>query len=59
MTFIAYPIILINAPGMPIGQVIYFQVEGDIENYYNKKPSAKYNGKLQEPMESMMWKNKF
>lgn len=45
--------------GMPIGQVIYFQVEGDIENYYNKKPSAKYNGKLAEPMESMMWKNSF
>jgi len=45
--------------GMPIGQVIYFNVEGDIENYYNKKPSAKYNNKLPEPMESMMWKNKF
>lgn len=45
--------------GMPIGQVIYFAVDGEIENYYNKKPSAKYNGKLQEPMESMMWKNRF
>jgi len=45
--------------GMPIGQVIYFTVEGEIENYYHKKPSAKYNGKLPEPMESMMWKNTF
>ncbi len=45
--------------GMPIGQLIYFQVEGDIENYYNKKPSAKYNEKSPLPMESMMWKNRF
>lgn len=45
--------------GMPVGQVIYFTVDGDIENYYNKKASAKYNGKLAEPVESMMWKNKF
>ena len=45
--------------GMPIGQIIYFQVNGKIENYYNRKPSAKYNGKLAEPVESMMWKNNF
>ncbi|MDQ8180421.1 dCTP deaminase [Pelagicoccus sp. SDUM812005] len=45
--------------GMPIGQLIYFYVEGDIENYYNKKASAKYNHRSPLPMESMMWKNKF
>ena len=45
--------------GMPIGQLIYFAVEGEIENYYNKKPSAKYNERTTKPVESMMWKNKF
>ncbi len=45
--------------GMPIGQLIYFAVEGDIENYYNKKANAKYNQKTIKPVESMMWKNKF
>ncbi|EDY82111.1 deoxycytidine triphosphate deaminase [Verrucomicrobiia bacterium DG1235] len=45
--------------GMPIGQLIYFHVEGDVENYYNKKASAKYTGRSPLPMESMMWKNKF
>lgn len=46
-------------PGMPIGQLIYFAVEGDIENYYNKKVGAKYNTRTDQPVESMMWKNKF
>lgn len=45
--------------GMPIGQLIYFQVKGDIITPYNKKTSAKYNEILPIPMESMMWKNKF
>jgi dCTP deaminase len=45
--------------GMPIGQLIYFTVEGDIINYYNKKSNAKYNEKTHKPVESMMWKNKF
>ncbi len=45
--------------GMPIGQLIYFQVEGEIENYYHKKKNAKYNGRSEKPVESMMWKNKF
>lgn len=45
--------------GMPIGQLIYFQVNGDIENYYNKKQNAKYNERTIHPVESMMWKNKF
>lgn len=45
--------------GMPIGQLIYFKVYGDIERYYNKKPDAKYNTRTIKPVESMMWKNKF
>lgn len=45
--------------GMPVGQLIYFAVEGDIENYYNKKQNAKYNERTVRPVESMMWKNKF
>ncbi|MDX2188797.1 MAG: dCTP deaminase [Bacteroidota bacterium] len=44
---------------MPIGQLIYFKVEGNIENLYNKKPNAKYNQRSDYPVESMMWKNKF
>lgn len=44
---------------MPIGQLIYFSVEGDVENFYNKKPNAKYNERTEKPVESMMWKNKF
>jgi len=45
--------------GMPIGQLIYFAVNGEIENYYNKKKNAKYNERTLKPVESMMWKNKF
>lgn len=45
--------------GMPIGQLIYFEVKGEILNPYNKKPSAKYNDKTAIPVESMMFKNKF
>ncbi|CAA6829074.1 MAG: Deoxycytidine triphosphate deaminase (EC [uncultured Aureispira sp.] len=45
--------------GMPIGQLIYFMVHGDIETYYNKKKNAKYNKRTIHPVESMMWKNKF
>lgn len=45
--------------GMPIGQLIYFNVEGEINNYYNIKRSAKYNNRTVKPVESMMWKNKF
>ncbi len=45
--------------GMPIGQLIYFHVDGDIENYYNKKQNAKYNQRTNKPVESMMWRNSF
>jgi dCTP deaminase len=43
--------------GMPIGQLIYFMVQGEIENYYNRKSNAKYNERTVLPVESMMWKN--
>ena len=45
--------------GMPIGQLIYFKVSGEIENYYNRKTNAKYNQRTVFPVESMMWKNSF
>ena len=45
--------------GMPIGQLIYFPVEGNIEVKYNQKKDAKYSGQPDKPIESMMWKNTF
>lgn len=45
--------------GMPIGQLIYFPVEGEIEIPYNQKSNAKYSGQPNKPVESMMWKNTF
>lgn len=43
--------------GMPIGQLIYFEVSGDVEIPYIKKRSAKYTKRTVKPVESMMWKN--
>lgn len=45
--------------GMPIGQLIYFPLEGEVEIAYNKKSNAKYSNQPNTPVESMMWKNKF
>jgi len=45
--------------GMPVGQLIYFPVEGEIEVKYNQKKNAKYSGQPNRPVESMMWKNSF
>ena len=45
--------------GMPIGQLIYFLVEGETQVKYNQKKNAKYSGQPDKPIESMMWKNKF
>ena len=45
--------------GMPIGQLIYFPTDGEVMNKYDKKSDAKYNGRTDRPVESMMWKNKF
>lgn len=43
--------------GMPIGQLIYFEIKGKIETPYNIKKSAKYNTRSEFPVESMMFKN--
>src|SRR5471030_3338093 len=45
--------------GMPIGQLIYFPVDGEILVKYNQKKDAKYSGQINKPVESMMWKNQF
>lgn len=46
--------------GMPIGQMMYYTVEGEVLEMYNKKSSAKYaNNRDNIPRESMMWKNNF
>ncbi len=43
--------------GMPIGQLIYFEITGDVLTPYHVKSSAKYTQRNDKPMESMMWKN--
>jgi dCTP deaminase len=45
--------------GMPIGQLIYFPVDGEVQVKYNNKANAKYSGQPNKPIESMMWKNRF
>lgn len=43
--------------GMPIGQIIYFEIKGEVEMPYHSKASSKYAVKTSYPVESMMWKN--
>ena len=43
--------------GMPIGQLIYFEVSGDLAVPYNSKGNAKYVERVDVPVESMMYKN--
>jgi dCTP deaminase len=43
--------------GMPIGQLIYFEVKGDCLVPYATKSDAKYNARTIQPVESMMYKN--
>ncbi|MBM3919003.1 MAG: dCTP deaminase [Sphingomonadales bacterium] len=45
--------------GMPIGQLIYFLVSGEIQTPYSQKKSAKYNHRSVKPVPSQMWKNRF
>lgn len=45
--------------GMPIGQLIYFPVDGEVQHRYNTKENAKYTERTVRPVESMMWKNAF
>lgn len=44
-------------PGMPIGQIIYFSVQGDLGVSYKDKESAKYNLRDPRPVGSQMYKN--
>jgi dCTP deaminase len=43
--------------GMPIGQLIYFEVAGEVGTSYHSKTNAKYVQRTDRPVESMMWKN--
>ena len=43
--------------GMPIGQLLYFVVTGEVEVPYSKKKGAKYRKRTTKPVESMMYKN--
>ena len=43
--------------GMPIGQLIYFEISGTVITSYATKASAKYAQRTDKPVESMMWKN--
>ncbi|MBP6912131.1 MAG: dCTP deaminase [Candidatus Pacebacteria bacterium] len=45
--------------GMPIGQLIYYTVDGHVERLYGTKKNAKYADQAHLPKESMMWKNQF
>lgn len=48
---------LIVYPNMPIGQLIYFALDGEVRNSYKNKVGAKYNEVTRLPMESQMYKN--
>jgi len=43
--------------GMPIGQLLYFAVSGEVEVPYSKKKGAKYKKRTVKPVESMMYRN--
>jgi dCTP deaminase len=44
-------------PDMPIGQLIYYKVDGKVSNPYNKKKSSKYDLQGILPVGSQMFKN--
>ena len=43
--------------GMPIGQLLYFEISGSVGTSYKEKMSAKCTSRTDRPVESMMWKN--
>jgi len=43
--------------GMPVGQLIYFEISGRVERSYSKKKSAKYRKISPHPMPSRMFLN--
>jgi dCTP deaminase len=44
-------------PGMPIGQLIYFEISGTVAHPYDRKASAKYRTVSRHPMPSRMFRN--
>ena len=45
--------------GMPIAQLTYHTIAGEVAVPYNKKPNAKFTERDPRPKESAMYKNKF
>ncbi|MGI0053267.1 MAG: dCTP deaminase [Thermoplasmata archaeon] len=43
--------------GMPIGQLIYFEVSGEVDRPYDRRPSAKYRAVSPHPVRSRMFQN--
>ncbi len=43
--------------GMPVGQLIYFEISGPVERSYGRKKSAKYRQLSSHPMPSRMYLN--
>jgi dCTP deaminase len=43
--------------GMPVGQLIYFEISGPVERSYSEKPSAKYRRVSAHPTPSRMYLN--
>jgi dCTP deaminase len=43
--------------GMPIGQLIYFEVSGTVADPYDRKKTAKYRGVTSHPIASRMYLN--
>ncbi len=43
--------------GMPVGQLIYFEISGAVENSYARKRSAKYRRRSSHPTASKMYLN--
>lgn len=44
-------------PGMPIGQLIYFELSGEVGTDYSHKKTSKYTGITKMPVESKMFMN--
>lgn len=45
--------------GMPIAQLIFFNIDGEIDAGYDHIKKSKYRKRSVKPVESMMWKNNF
>jgi dCTP deaminase len=43
--------------GMPVGQLIYFEISGEVKQSYQNKRSAKYRAVSDRPTPSRMYMN--